>query len=133
MIECIIVGDSIAIGTHRFRPECVAHAQGGINSADWNKQYHDKDLSAETVIISLGSNDWRSINTTANLMRLRENVKAHNVYWILPANKEDRREMVRTVAMVWGDIVLPIIEVSKDHVHPTTKGYRALANSTRVK
>ena len=31
------------------------------------------------------------------------------------------------------DTVLPIISLQKDGVHPDTKGYRAIANSTRVK
>ena len=38
MIDCLIVGDSIAVGTHHFKPECVAYAKGGINSNHWNKQ-----------------------------------------------------------------------------------------------
>ena len=29
MIDCMILGDSIAVGTARERPECVAYAKGG--------------------------------------------------------------------------------------------------------
>ena len=32
MIDCLILGDSIAVGTHQFKPECSAVAKGGINT-----------------------------------------------------------------------------------------------------
>ena len=131
MIDCLIVGDSIAVGTHQQRPECVAHAHGGINSSDWNRIYLSGNINARAVIISLGSNDWRSINTMGNLKALREQVKAERVFWILPAIKPDRQEMIRKIAEVYGDTVLPIPEVSKDGVHPTLRGYQALARSTK--
>jgi len=131
MIDCMILGDSIAVGTHHHRPECVALANGGINTADWNRIYLSGSLQARAVIISLGSNDWRSINTMGNLKALRAQVKAERVFWILPAIKPDRQEMIRKIAEVYGDTVLPIPELSKDGVHPTGRGYRQLANSTK--
>jgi len=57
MLECLILGDSIAVGVAQFRPECVAYAKGGINSRQWVNSYITKNRSANTVIISLGSND----------------------------------------------------------------------------
>ena len=39
MLDCLILGDSIAVGTHQFKQECVAYAKGGINSQQYNKQY----------------------------------------------------------------------------------------------
>ena len=39
MIECLILGDSIAVGTQQFYKECVAIAKGGINSWQFNKNY----------------------------------------------------------------------------------------------
>jgi len=39
MIECLIVGDSIAVGTAQQRPECVSLSQGGINSHPDTKGY----------------------------------------------------------------------------------------------
>ena len=38
MIECLIVGDSIAVGVSQVRHECMSIAKSGINSSDWNKQ-----------------------------------------------------------------------------------------------
>lgn len=131
MIECLIIGDSIAVGTQHHRPQCERRAQGGINSTDWNRQYLNGPQQARTVIISLGSNDWRSINTMHNLKILRENVEADRVFWILPAIKPERQAMIRKIAEVYGDTVLPIPEVSTDGVHPTGRGYRRLADMTK--
>ena len=131
MIECLIVGDSIAVGTAQIRTECVALAKSGINSRDWNKQNRDKPLAAETVIISLGSNDTAQIRTMWEVTQLRERVRADRVFWILPANKPHVAEFVELVARDFEDTVLRIPELSKDGVHPTYKGYKNLANSTR--
>jgi len=133
MIECIIVGDSIAVGTAQFRPECVSLSKSGINSRDWNKRNAGNSVSAKTVIISLGSNDTKHIRTMWELQQLRDRVQADRVFWIMPAIKPDVQDMVRVVAESYGDIVLPIVSLQKDGVHPDSKGYRALANSTKIK
>ncbi len=39
MIECLILGDSIAVGTAQARPECVAYVKSGINSYGTQKQF----------------------------------------------------------------------------------------------
>ena len=122
MIECIILGDSIAVGTAQFRPECVALAKSGINSRDWNKRNRDNAVVAETVIISLGSNDTKDIRTIWEVTQLRERVRAERVFWILPANKKHVAEFVELVAKDFEDTVIRIPEVSKDGVHPTTRG-----------
>ena len=133
MFECLVVGDSIAVGTARLRPECVAYTQSGINSHNWNSRYRSKNLSADTVIISLGSNDTHHIRTIWELQTLRNRVDADHVFWIMPAIKPDVQKMVETVAKSYGDTILPIISTQKDHVHPDMRGYRAIANSTKVK
>jgi lysophospholipase L1-like esterase len=131
MLECLIVGDSIAVGTAHFRPECVALAKSGINSHDWNKKNAGNGIAARTVIISLGSNDTTHVRTIWELTQLRERVEADKVFWILPANKKDVREFVELVARDFGDTVLPIKSLSKDGVHPTYTGYRELATKTK--
>ena len=133
MLECLILGDSIAVGTHQVRTECVAYAKGGINSWQWNKTHGSKDLAAKTVIISLGSNDYRSINTYEELHTLRQLVKADRVYWILPAIKDAKRANVQKVADKYHDIIIDSRnhELSADGVHPTYKGYKAIAKKTQ--
>ena len=131
MIDCLIVGDSIAVGTAQQRPECVSLSQGGINSRDWNKRNASNSIAARTVIISLGSNDYKGIETEEELQKLRKLTKADRVFWILPAIKPHVQKIVNNIAQENGDVVLPIISLQKDGVHPDTKGYRAIANSTR--
>jgi len=131
MIDCMIVGDSIAVGTHQYRPECVAYAKGGINSYQWNRQNSDKKLDANTVIISLGSNDHAGVRTLWELQQLRARVESARVFWILPAIKPDVQEMVRIVARDHGDVILPISNLQADKVHPSWAGYKKLAEQTR--
>jgi lysophospholipase L1-like esterase len=139
MLECLILGDSIAVGTHLQRYECTAYAKGGINSWHWNKMYGNKDLTAGTVIISLGSNDHAGVHTFKELLRLRENVQAAKVFWILPNGNlkasgvpiENVQENIKIIARNYNDVVLPIPEVSKDGIHPTGAGYRAIAQETK--
>ena len=131
MIECLILGDSIAVGTHQYRPECVAYAKGGINSWQWNKQNANRKLNANTVIISLGSNDHPGVRSLWELQQLRTKVVAQRVYWILPANNKDIQQMIQLIAQDYGDTVLPISRLQKDGIHPSWAGYRQLAASTK--
>ena len=132
MLDCLIVGDSIAVGTATARPECVAYAKGGINSYQWvNKNIDKMPLTAKTVIISLGSNDHKYVKTEKELQTIRELTKADRVYWILPAIKPDIQEIVKKVAAEHGDTVLPITRLQKDGVHPSWAGYKQLGDQTR--
>ena len=95
MIDCLIIGDSIAVGVKMFRPECVDYAKGGITSTGWNKQYGNMDMKASTVIISLGTNDWVKADTYGMLMNIRTKVKgAAKVYWVEP-NIESKPLMIQ--------------------------------------
>jgi lysophospholipase L1-like esterase len=132
MLECLIIGDSIAVGTHQARPECVAHAKGGWNTWQWNREYLNKNLSAKTVIISLGSNDHKGVRTKAELQRIREKVgTTARVFWIMPAIKPEIQAIVKAMALEYGDTLLPITRVSKDNIHPTGAGYKELAEKTK--
>jgi len=131
MIDCLVIGDSIAVGVQQFRQECAIYAKVGINSRDWNNKFIGKDLRANTVIISLGSNDSGNIKTAAELNELRQSVTSKKVVWILPSNNSDKRDIVKFIAEKYGDIVLGVNQLSKDGVHPTVAGYKELANNTK--
>jgi len=130
MIDCLIIGDSIAVGTKQFRPDCVAVAKGGINSWQWRKQYLEGDKGnlplAETLIISLGSNDHKGVNTRVEISNIRSKVTAKRVYWIMPAIKPEIQAIVREVAEGFGDTVLPITRLQPDGIHPSWAGYKEL-------
>ena len=140
MLECLIVGDSIAVGTANVRPECVAYAKGGINSWQWvNQNVKHMPLVANNVIISLGSNDHKGVKTETELKTIREMTKAGRVYWILPAGNhpksnvkiDDIQAIVKKVAAEYGDIVLPITRLQTDGIHPSWAGYKELAEKTK--
>ena len=143
MIDCLILGYSIAVGTHMYRPECVARAKGGINSWQWNKQNLEGDqgnnLVAENIIISLGSNDHRGVKTRQELERMRAAIHAHRVYWILPAGNlkaggvdiDSIQQIVEDIANRNKDWIVRIPEVSQDGIHPTGRGYKEIARITR--
>jgi len=131
MLDCLILGDSIAVGTAQFRPDCAVYAKGGINSHNWLNKNIDKKLTAKSVIISLGSNDHKGVKTFHELMAIRQLTDAGRVYWILPANKPEVREIVEIIAKNFGDTILPISKLSSDGVHPTTAGYKELAEKSQ--
>jgi len=143
MLECLILGDSIAVGTQQFRPECAVMAKGGINSQQWRQKYLQSDSGAlpeaKTVIISLGSNDHKNVRTIKELQEIRRNVRADRVFWILPHGNnpasgtdiEWLQAFVKVVAGENGDTVLPITRVQKDNIHPSWAGYRDLAEQTK--
>ena len=134
MLECLIVGDSIAVGVSQVRTECQAIAKSGINSSDWNKKHLHKLKPARTLIISLGANDL-GINTEGHIRSLRTNAQADRVFWLLPSQRLKPRqvEAVKLVAAEFGDTVIPRPEsnISADGVHPTYKGYKVLGELTK--
>lgn len=135
MIECLIIGDSIAVGVSQVRPECQSIAKSGINSRDWVAKNLTKLRPTRNLIISLGANDFRGINTEDHLRKLRSNVNADQVFWILPSSKLKPRQVdiVWRIALEFDDAVIPRPEndISADGVHPTYQGYRRLAERTK--
>ena len=131
MIDCMILGDSIAKGLSDVRKECVAYVKSGINSYSWNNKYNYKDFISNTVIISLGTNDGDTVNTFNELLALRQSVQANKVFWIMPAIKPNIQDYIKIIANNFGDTVLPIPKLSPDRVHPTTTAYNELAQKTK--
>ena len=130
MIECLILGDSIAVGIGQMRPECVVVAKVGINSEDYaNGLYrHFEVVPAKKTIISLGSND-ANVESYGPMLALREFIKGE-VIWILSSNNEESRFAALTIAKQFGDSVVDTraYPLSKDKVHPTTTGYKLIAS-----
>jgi len=137
MLDCMIIGDSIAVGVSMARKECVSYSKGGWNSWQWNKDYLSLSTrkSYETIIISLGANDHKGVKTEQELRKMREAIKGKRVFWIDPG--KDRKpiphEAMTKIAKEYGDVVLlrPADNMSADGVHPTGKGYKILAEQTK--
>ena len=131
MIECLILGDSIAVGTGLNRPEYKVLVQQGITSKGWNMSNVKSTLDANTVIISLGSNDYAQIDSLEELTKLRKRIHAEKVYWIMPAIKPDVQDIIENIAHENGDWIIQIPYLSNDGVHPTMQGYRKIAEITK--
>jgi len=126
MLECLILGDSIAVGTHMMKPECAMVAKGGINSWQFNKNYSGEFFS-NIVIISLGSNDHSGVKTKFELEKLRSRVLAKSrVVWIMPSIKPEIQEIVKQVAKANGDLIISTNKLQPDGIHPSWAGYKEL-------
>ena len=137
MLDCMIIGDSIAVGTAMARPDCISYSRGGWNTWQWNRDYLDiaKSKPTKTLIISLGANDHQGVKTEAELRKMRSAVKADRVFWISPGmeRKPIPQTAIEKIAKEYGDIVLsrPKDHMSADGIHPTGRGYKILGEQTR--
>lgn len=139
MLDCLILGDSIAVGTQQFRQECALVGKSGINTWQFNKNYAEKIQPANTVIISLGSNDHSGVHTFKELMAARRRVEGQRVFWILPAGNlkasgvdiKHIQDLVNIIAKNFGDTVLPITKLQPDGIHPSLAGYKQIADQIK--
>ena len=124
MIECLIIGDSIAVGVGSVSPKCETIAKVGINSKNFVVSYKYIP-SAKTTVISLGSNDGNA-DFSKYLTNLRSKVSG-KVVWILSANNAKAREIVLKIARQNGDSVVYLSQFkSADGIHP--KSYSSVAS-----
>jgi lysophospholipase L1-like esterase len=133
MLECLILGDSIALGVAQFRSGCEVRANVGISTSGWLKRYRHSNLAAKTAIISLGVNDGDASNTYGKLRELRTKITSGQVYWIVPTEQTHKHlyQDVNTIAGMFGDQVIQTNKYQADRVHPTMQGYKELAEQTR--
>lgn len=127
MMDCLIIGDSIAHGVHSVMPACVSLSEIGISSSNWYKKYHDRPLldmqAYRFVVISLGTNDLASADIRTLMIKIRQKVQADQIIWILPSDIErpEQRSKVQQVAQDYGDLTVSITDLTgNDHVHPPT-------------
>ncbi len=130
MFDCIAIGDSLAIGIGHARSGCYVAAITGITSERY-VQIFPGMRHVRTAIISLGVNDGDGISTADNLRRLRQQVSADTVYWLLTGGNPGARTAVREVASRFGDRLIDAAPLTgPDHVHPDRAGYARLAAET---
>ena len=138
MLECLIIGDSIAVGTKQFAPqECVAYATGGYNTWQWNQKWGKSPLDSTVVVISLGTNDHKGVKTEQELRKMRERVRAHRVIWIMPPCnpkfcKTNINAIVAKLAREYGDQVIGTLHLQPDGIHPTGKGYKEIVKESKL-
>lgn len=138
MLECLIIGDSIAVGTKMVAPtECVSYSKSGINTRQWNKRWGNTPLKANRVVISLGTNDPKHINTYKQLSKIRYRIKSLRVVWIMPPCnkgfcKPNVNASVRQIAHSYGDAIISTQFIQHDHIHPSWRGYRDLVKKAGI-
>jgi lysophospholipase L1-like esterase len=131
LLDCLVLGDSIAVGVGQARPDCQTIAVSGISS-DHFVQMFPGGPQAHTAVISLGVNDGDGIATVDNLAKLRSRVVADTIYWLLSGTNEHIRDAVRAVAGRFGDRLIDVSPLAgADHIHPDRTGYARLASETR--
>jgi hypothetical protein len=130
MLECLIIGDSIATGIDaalraREANRCAVVAKVGTSS-DWAAR-NVPGSSFATVAIATSSNDAKVPGLKDRLVRLRAALSAARVLWIAPYNRTAARQVV-AVARLYGDKWMDMAELrSRDGVHP--RSYGALATA----
>lgn len=138
MFECMIIGDSIAVGVaqaaRNYHRVCEVQAKSGYTSSQAFTQYVDRwpaDRRAKNTIISIGSNDINARTTLQHANNIRERIQGQ-VWWILPSAeiKPQQRKVILEVAAVWGDRTIDVAprQLSADKIHPTHRGYIELAD-----
>ena len=138
MLECLIIGDSIAVGTKMFAPkECVSYAKGGFNTWQWNRKWGSYKLEANKLVISLGTNDHSGVNTYKELSKMRYRVNAAKVVWIMPPCnakfcKPNVNATVKEIARNYGDTIIATEFVQPDHIHPSWRGYKDLVRKAGI-
>jgi hypothetical protein len=132
MLECLILGDSIAVGVAQHKPECAVIARVGITSENWYKTFTANPITKnkfKIVVISLGSNDYK--NTTAeSLYNIRKHVNADMVFWITPSLtlKPVQRTLIKELANEFKDKVIESHPyIGHDGIHPTPDGYKKIS------
>lgn len=138
MFECLILGDSIAVGLGQAKPECTTIARVGITSERWIRGFGSnpfyKDDNYKIAIISLGTNDYKNM-TGEMLYLIRKELKANKVIWILPSYslKPIQRMLIIELANEFKDKVLDISEhIGRDGIHPSSlEDYKKIANKTK--
>ena len=118
MIDCAVIGDSIAVGLGPYFPVCETHGKIGATSGVIVGLTRD----ASVAVISAGSNDPTNPSLLRNLRRIRAKISG-KVAWVLPIHPTARAAVLR-VARENGDHTVSFTP-ARDRVHP--KSYRALA------
>lgn len=117
MIDCVYIGDSIAVGLQQLEHRCAVHAMVGASSTFITKHYKGYDAT-DHAVISMGSNDPYSPDLLENAIKLRKSLHVKTVIWILPYNKMASAN-IQIVARLYGDIVVDLSPIpTKDGIHP---------------
>jgi hypothetical protein len=125
--EIVCIGDSIAVGLSSHL-QCVPFAQVGRSSGQALALV--KRINANTVVVSLGSNDPNNPRLVSNLVGIRARIEAKVVIWVIPYNSRAAAS-VRDVAYRFKDAVIDLRNFkTRDGVHP--RSYQSVARAMPI-
>ena len=131
MFECLILGDSIGLGTarainERYSRQCDVQAVERATAAQilsWRKP----DKNYGSCIFAMGSNDAPGRNVADRLLRIRSSICPRRVIWLLPYARP-QAYIVSSIAARYGDETMDLLQFkTRDHVHP--RGYSEVASA----
>jgi hypothetical protein len=135
VLECLIIGDSIAAGIAQAKPECVAIVRSGITTQNWFDKFNKNPNYTKpykVAVISLSTNDMYNSYTSEYLYNVRYRISAEMVIWILPNSirKPTQYQIVKEIAKEFEDKILDINQwTGPDGIHPPTmQAYRLIVN-----
>lgn len=123
MLECLIIGDSIAQGAAAalraaLFDRCAIVARQGISSQEVARIIPPEAFN--TAAISAGSNDAEAPALAARLDQLRARISARYIVWIMPYHRR-AAQIVRATAARYGDNVIDLAELpTRDRLHPVS-------------
>ncbi|MBV9419079.1 MAG: hypothetical protein JO348_04840 [Alphaproteobacteria bacterium] len=118
MIDCAVIGDSIALGVGLQLHGCAVNAQVGAPSSEIIGRVED----AHVLVVSAGSNDAHNPELEHNIRTIRSKAHGH-VVWIAPADPK-AAAVVQRVAYQHGDRVVHF-KPREDNIHPRDYGQLA--------
>lgn len=121
-MDCVAVGDSIAVGIGQAA-QCSIYAKVGASSSYIAK--HTSPTGATVAVISAGSNDPHNPTLKKNLLDIRAKISADTVVWILPYDRK-AAVVVKSVSRAYSDAYIDLGTFkTRDGVHPSS--YNAVA------
>lgn len=131
MFECLILGDSIGLGTAKainsqYAPRCDVQAVEGATAAQilsWRRPIKIYG----SCVFAIGSNDPPGAPLARTLSRTRGSICFRRVIWLLPYAR-GQAYTVSSVAARYGDETVDLTRFpSVDHIHP--RSYSQLASA----
>lgn len=142
----LLVGDSLAFmlspalkaAGKRFGQVVATQARGGTTTAQWLKEgWFKKALASrpETVLVSLGTNDWQwdmFPERVGRLVQLAHDRKVEVVWLISPVKRKAKRirpVIEQSASDFRHDASVLDLEMEKDRIHPTYRGIKVWADA----
>lgn len=120
MMDCVYIGDSIAVGLQQLEPNCGIYAKVGADT-DFIVKHFSGTKAAGHAVITMGSNAPKNPHNYENALKLRKSLKVDFVVWVLPYDRTSAAA-IRKVAQQFPDAIVDLHGIpSRDGVHPNYK------------